>query len=358
MKQWIAAMISALLLAPAATTAEHPATPQAMPTSVLKLPLLGRMPSLAGATAWINSPALSSGSLRGKVVLVEFGTYSCINWIRTLPYVRAWEEKYRNKGLVVITVHTPEFTFERDLERVRTQLARQNVSSPVAVDTDFRIWEAFGNRYWPAMYFVDAKGNVRHATFGEGQYEQSERVIQQLLTEAGQDIADRRLVAVNPSGNEKQADWKALKSPELYLGYGRGERPASPERVARDRAKAYSLPHSFDLNQWALYGMWNIGREFAVTSQAGTKLTLRFQARDLHLVMGVAESAPPVAFRILIDGQPPGDARGLDVDPTGRGTVDQPRMYQLYRQPGPVRLADFEIEFLNAGAEVFAFTFG
>jgi len=301
--------------------------------------------SLSSATEWFNSPPLTAEGLRGKVVLVQFGTYSCINWIRTLPYVRAWDEKYRDQGLVVLGVHSPEFEFEKQLTRVGRAVEGFRVHYPVAVDNDFAIWRAFGNRYWPALYLIDGQGRVRYRHFGEGDYERSERAIQELLDEEGARGVGRELVSVAGRGIEAPADWVNLRSPETYLGSERSENRVSPEARLR-------------LNQWALEGKWTVRRQAAVLEEADGRLTHRFHARDLNLVMAPGADGRPVRFLILIDGQEPGPAHGVDVDEQGNGTVDEPRMYQLIRQPGGITDRRFEIEFLDPGVEVFVFTFG
>jgi thiol-disulfide isomerase/thioredoxin len=301
--------------------------------------------SLGQATEWINSPPLTERSLQGKVVLVQFWTYSCINWLRTMPYVRAWEEKYRDKGLVVIGVHSPEFGFEKLTPNVRWGVKEYRVGYPVAMDNEFKIWRGFGNQYWPALYLFDGKGQVRYTHFGEGNYQESERMIQKLLAEAGAAGIGRELAAVAPAGVELQADWGDVKSPETYLGTDRSEnRVPSPERLR--------------LNQWALTGDWGVVPQGAVLQKAGGGLIFRFHARDLNLVMGTGAGGRPVRFRVLIDGQAPGSSRGLDLDEQGNGAVAEPRMYQLIRQRGSVADRQFEIQFLDPGVEVFVFTFG
>jgi thiol-disulfide isomerase/thioredoxin len=301
--------------------------------------------SLSYATEWINSPPLTAERLRGKVVLVQFWTYSCVNWIRTLPYVRAWDQKYRSHGLVVIGVHAPEFEFERQLANARWGAEHFGVEYPVAVDNDFAIWRAFENRYWPALYLIDGEGRVRYRHFGEGEYEQSERAIQELLAEAGARGVSRELVSAVGRGAEAPADWANLRSPETYLGSERSENRVSPD--ARPR-----------LNEWALRGDWTVQRQAAVLNEAHGRIAYRFRARDLNLVIGPGAGGGPARFRVLIDGQEPGSAHGVDVDEQGNGTVDEPRMYQLIRQPGRVADRRFEIEFLDPGVEVFVFTFG
>jgi thiol-disulfide isomerase/thioredoxin len=326
--------------------------------AAVQLPVEGSMPSLAGATEWLNSPPLTTAGLRGSVVLVEFWTYTCINWLRTLPYVRAWAETYGDRGLVVIGVHTPEFDFEHDLDNVRRQVKDLRVEYPVAVDNDYAVWSAFDNHYWPALYFADAQGQIRHHQFGEGRYEESEMILQQLLTEAGSGGLGRDLVSVDPGGVEAAADWGSLRSPENYLGYERTENFASSNGAVLDTPHVYAAPAGLRLNHWALAGDWTVRRGAAALNQAGGRIVYRFYARDLHLVMGTAARGTPVRFRVLIDGQPPGAAHGTDVDDQGNGTLTQPRLYQLIRQPGPVTDRTFEISFLDPGVQAYAFTFG
>jgi thiol-disulfide isomerase/thioredoxin len=302
--------------------------------------------------------ATDDAGLRGKVVLIDFWTYTCINWLRTLPYVRAWAEKYKAQGLVVIGVHSPEFAFEKNLDNVRRAAKDQKVTYPIAIDSDHAIWRAFKNEYWPALYFVDAQGRIRHHHFGEGEYERSERVIQQLLAEAGISGVGNELVSVDARGTEAAADWVSLKSPENYLGYERTENFASPGGTVSDKRRVYTVPTRLGLNQWALSGDWTVQKPAAVLNQANGRIAYRFHARDLHLVMGPAARGNSVRFRVRIDGQPPGAAHGIDVDDKGNGTVSEQRLYQLIRQPKPIADRQFEIEFLDAGVEVFAFTFG
>ena len=316
------------------------------------------MPALRGANAWVNSQPLSTQDLRGKVVLVDFWTYTCINWRRTMPYLRAWAEKYKDNGLVVVGVHTPEFSFEKDLDNVRQAAKELRVDYPVAADNDYAIWNAFDNHYWPALYFVDAQGHIRHHQFGEGDYDKLEQVIQQLLTEAGQTKFDRSLVTLDAQGAEVAADWKTLGTPETYLGYANGERFASPGGKVRDRAQMFAAPEQLKLNTWALSGDWTMTREFSASNKASGKVIFRFHARDVHLVMGPATRGARLRYRVTIDGQAPGSAHGVDVDAKGFGTLDQPRMYQLIRQSGSIADRQIEIEFLDAGAQLFSFTFG
>lgn len=331
---------------------------QRMPSVAARLPAEGEMPSLRSATAWLNSQPLTAADLRGKVVLVEFWTYSCINWLRTMPYVRAWAQKYKDQGLVVIGVHSPEFEFEKNLDNVRWAAKALRVDFPVAVDSEHAIWRAFNNQYWPALYFVDVKGNIRHHRFGEGDYEQSEEVIQQLLAEAGKGDVSREPVSVDALGIEAAADWGTLKSPENYLGYGRTENFASPGGAVPDRRREYAVPGRLALNHWALGGEWTIGRQGTVLQKASGRIAYRFHARDLHLVMGPAVAGKSVRFRVFIDGRPAGAAHGIDVDDQGNGRVTEQRLYQLIRQSNPIADRQFEIEFLDPGVEVFAVTFG
>jgi thiol-disulfide isomerase/thioredoxin len=323
-----------------------------------QLPVEGELPSLGGANAWLNSEPLMPAALRGKVVLVQFCTYTCINWLRTLPYVRAWAEKYQGQRLLVLGVHTPEFAFEKDGDNVRRALKEMGIIYPVAVDNNYEVWRAFKNRYWPALYFVDSQGRIRHHKFGEGEYEQSERVIQQLLAEAGAGRVGHELVGVNARGIEVAADWDTLKSPENYVGYERTENFASPGGAVEDGRRIYTAPAQLGLNQWALAGNWTVGRQAVVLNEAGGRIACRFHARDLHLVMGPSARGTSVRFRVLVDGQPAGAAHGVDVDELSHGTATEQRLYQLIRQPKPVTERRFEIEFLDPGAEVFAFTFG
>jgi thiol-disulfide isomerase/thioredoxin len=322
-----------------------------------QLPIEGELASLEGATDWLNSGPLTPGGLRGKVVLVQFWTYTCINWLRTLPYVRAWADRYK-EGLVVVGVHTPEFTFENDIDNVRMAVRDMNIQYPVAIDSDYVIWRAFDNHYWPALYFADAEGRLRHHRFGEGEYEMSEMVIQRLLTEAGLGDVDDDLVSIDPQGVEVAADWANLESPENYLGYERTQNLVSPGGVAYDESEAYSTPPDLRLNQWALSGRWTVAGEFSEVLDPGGSLSCRFRARDLHMVMGPATRGSAVGFRVLIDGEPPGRAHGGDVDVEGNGMVTDQRLYQLIRQPGAVGEHTFQIVFLDPGARVYAFTFG
>jgi thiol-disulfide isomerase/thioredoxin len=337
-------------------------TPLLQDTSMARitaeLPIEGDFPSLNGATGWLNSQPLSPANVRGKVVLVQFWTYSCINWLRTMPYIRAWVDKYKNQGLVVIGVHTPEFGFEKNVDNIRDAANEMKIDYPIAIDSDYAIWRAFGNQYWPALYFIDSRGRVRHHQFGEGEYEQSERVIQALLAEAGTAGIDQKLVAVDAQGVELAADWNSLRSPEAYVGYGRSENFSSPSAALADKPRVYALPARLRLNHWALSGEWTLHKQAAVLNAPSGRIAYRFHARDLHIVMGPSAPGRSVRFRVLIDGQPPGAAHGLDVDAYGNGTISEQRLYQLIRQPQPIVDRQFEIEFLDAGVEAFVFTFG
>jgi thiol-disulfide isomerase/thioredoxin len=326
--------------------------------AMASLPVEGELPSLGGATGWLNSQPLTKDGLRGKVVLVDFWTYTCINWLRTLPYVREWAEKYKKQGLVVIGVHTPEFRFEKDVDNVRRAVKDRKLDFPIAIDNDYAIWSAFDNHYWPALYIIDAQGRIRHHQFGEGGYEKAERIIQQLLSEAGSSGIGDQLAAVDARGVEAEADWADLKSPENYLGHERTENFVSPGRAVLDKRRVYAAPGKVKLNDWALSGDWTVKKDAVALNKANGRIAYRFHARDLHLVMGPAVRGAFVRFRVLIDGQPPGGAHGIDVDEQGNGTVAEQRLYQLIRQPNPIVDRQFEIEFLDPGVEAFAFTFG
>ncbi len=318
----------------------------------------GPFPPLSGAVKWLNSSPPTAEGLRGKVVLVDFWTYSCINCLRSIPYVRAWAEKYRSQGLVVIGVHTPEFAFEKDPANVRKATRDLGIAYPVAVDSDFAIWRAFDNQFWPAQYFIDAQGRVRHHHFGEGDYDQSERIIQQLLAETGQGNVPRDVVAVDARGAQAAADSGNVFSLETYVGYERAENFTAPGGVVRDRPHLYASAPSLRLNEWTLSGDWTVGREQATVDRAGARIVYRFHARDLHLVLGTAAQDKPVRFRVRIDGKPPLADHGVDVDEQGNGTVSGQRLYQLVRQAPPITDRLFEIEFLDPGAQAYAFTFG
>ncbi|UBM12184.1 cytochrome c biogenesis protein DipZ [Cupriavidus metallidurans] len=324
------------------------------------LPVEGQFPGLNGAVEWLNSPPLTAEALRGKVVLVDFWTYSCINCLRTLPYVKAWAEKYRDQGLVVIGVHAPEFAFERNIDNVRKATKDLGVTYPVAIDNNYAIWRAFNNNYWPAHYFIDAQGRVRFHHFGEGEYEKSEAVIRQLLAEAGHaDVTKVAMTADNAMhGVEMPADASTLRSQETYVGYARAENFASPGGARPDQSKDYAAPAHPTLNEWGLAGNWKVGEEQATLEQASGKIVYRFHARDLHLVLGPAADGKPVRFRVTIDGKVPGASHGTDVAADGSGTVTGQRLYQLVRQQGDVADRTFAIEFLDPGVQAYAFTFG
>jgi len=309
------------------------------------------MPSLGGATEWLKSEPLGPAELRGHVVVVNFWTLTCINWLRQEPYVRAWSQGYRDDGLIVIGVHTPEFSFEHQIENVRTAIEEREIDYPVVVDNDYAIWEAFDNHYWPALYFVDADGIIRDNHFGEGRYEESERVIQELLG------VDRELVSVEGLGVEAEADWANLRTPETYLGYGRGNGLASPNGYELDESRLYQLPEQLDVRRWALDGEWTVGRERVTLDRAGGSIAYRFEARDAHLVLS-AGARGPIPLRVLLDGEAPGLSHGVDVDEDGNGVLKDGRMYQLVRQHQTVRERTLEIAFLAPGAEAYAFTFG
>jgi len=313
------------------------------------LPVEGRLPPLGGATGWLNSQPLTAADLRGKVVVVDVWTYTCINWLRTLPHVH---------GLVVIGVHSPEFRFEKDVDNVRRAAKDMRIDFPIAIDNDYAIWRALDNHYWPALYVIDAQGRIRYHQFGEGEYERSERIIQQLLGEAGFSGIGDQLTAVDARGVEAEADWAHLKSPENYLGHERTENFVSPGRAVVDKPRVYAAPARVRLNDWALSGDWTVKKDAVVLNKANGRIAYRFHARDLHLVMGPLVRGASVRFRVLIDGQPPGAAHGIDVDDQGNGTVAEQRLYQLIRQPNPIADRLFEIEFLDPGVEALAFTFG
>jgi thiol-disulfide isomerase/thioredoxin len=315
-------------------------------------------PSLGGATGWLNSQPLTLAGLNGKVVLINFWTYTCVNWRRTLPYVSAWADKYKGQGLVVIGVSTPEFSFEHIAGNVSNAVKEMKIDYPIAIDDNYAIWHAFGNEYWPAIYIIDAKGHIRYHHFGEGGYPESEQVVQQLLEEAGAKAVSNQHVSVDPDGAEAPADWQNLQSSENYVGYGRTEGFASPGGVVVDQHKVYVAPANLTLNQWALSGSWTMGAEATALDAVNGKMLYCFHARDLQLVMGPSKKGTPIRFRVQIDGQVPGAAHGVDVDCFGNGRVTEPRMYQLIRQQGVIVDRLFEIEFLDPGAETFSFTFG
>jgi thiol-disulfide isomerase/thioredoxin len=322
-----------------------------------ELPVEGPLPSLSGAVEWLNSKPLTADDLKGKVVVVDFWTYSCINCLRSIPYVRAWAEKYRDHGLVVIGVHAPEFAFERNVDNVRKAISTLKITYPVAIDNDYKIWRAFENEYWPAHYFIDAKGLIRHQHFGEGEYEESERVIQKLLADAGDRNVPADVVAVSASGAEAASAKTDVESPETYIGYNRIDHFVSPGGVVQDASHVYAAgePH---LNDWSLVGNWTIGGERALLNDKDGSIIYRFHARDLHLVLGPAADGRPVRFRITIDGVAPGASHGADVDSEGQGVVTAQRLYQLVRDPGVIVDHTFEIRFLDPGVQAYAFTFG
>ncbi|KVM82369.1 cytochrome c biogenesis protein DipZ [Burkholderia stagnalis] len=342
----------------AAATSQPQAMRAAAPAA---LPVEGTLPSLDGAVQWLNSPPLTTAGLRGKVVLVDFWTYSCINCLRTLPYINAWARKYAPYGLVVIGVHAPEFAFERDIGNVRKAVHDLGIGYPVAIDNNYAIWRAFGNEYWPAHYFVDAQGRIRRHHFGEGEYAESERAIQALLAEAGHPEALNvpvGLAGAPAQGAQAAADSAAVRSPETYVGYARAEDFSSPGGVVRDAAHRYDAPARPGLNDWGLAGTWQVGAEHAALAAPAGRIVYRFHARDLHLVLGPDANGRPVRFRVTLDGAAPGAAHGADVDAQGYGTVTGQRLYQLVRQAGPIADRTFSIEFLDAGVRAYAFTFG
>jgi thiol-disulfide isomerase/thioredoxin len=352
---WLALPLACAL---GATLADDQHEVQPVTPTAPQLAIEGSLPSIDGAIEWLNSPPLTRAGLRGKVVLIDFWTYTCINWRRTLPYVRAWAERYKDRGLVVIGVHTPEFDIEKVVDSIRQAAKEMRIDYPIAIDSDYRIWRAFNNQYWPALYFIDARGHIRHHQFGEGDYEQSELVLQQLLAEAGSSAFTHDLTSVTPDGFELAADVSDLKSPESYIGSARAENFSSPGGPVSGKRHLYAVPARLGLNDWALSGDWTIGKEAAVLNAANGRIAYRFHARDLNLILGPAVQGASVRFRVLVDGQPPGAAHGVDVDDKGYGTVTESRMYQLIRQPKPIADRLFEIEFLDPGVGAFDFTFG
>ena len=318
----------------------------------------GPMPSLDGAVAWLNSAPLTRENLKGKVVLIDFWTYSCINCLRAIPYVEAWSEKYKNDGLVVIGVHTPEFAFEKDQANVSKAVQDLKITYPVAIDSNYAIWKAFNNEYWPAHYFIDAQGTIRYHHFGEGEYDKSEQVIQQLLKEKNANLKASGFVQVSASGAQAAADMDDIRSPETYIGFGRQENYVSPEKIKQDMPGLYTAPGRLDVNNWGLAGKWDVASERAMLLAAPGKIVFRFHARDLHLVLGPGKDGRPIRFRVLLDGGVPLDDHGVDVDSQGSGTVKEYRLYQLIRQKGKVEDRTFQIEFLDPDVQAFAFTFG
>ncbi|CAI8931330.1 cytochrome c biogenesis protein CcmG, thiol:disulfide interchange protein DsbE [Pseudomonas sp. IT-93MI4] len=322
------------------------------------LPVEGQLPPLNGAVQWLNSPPLDAQALKGKVVLVDFWTYSCINCLRTLPYVKAWAEKYRDQGLVVIGVHAPEFAFERDVGNVTKAMKELGINYPVAIDNGYKIWRAFNNEYWPAHYFADAQGRIRYHHFGEGDYAESERVIQQLLREAGAKTVADGLINADAQGVQQAPDMNQVLSPETYVGYQRAEHFVPQTSLVPDKVATYNPPANLTLNDWSLGGQWAVGAERATASAPASRIVYRFHARDLHLVLGPNADGKPVRFKVLIDGRAPGDAHGVDVAPDGSGRVTEQRLYQLVRQTDEVKDRTFTIEFLDPGVSAYAFTFG
>jgi cytochrome c biogenesis protein CcdA/thiol-disulfide isomerase/thioredoxin len=323
------------------------------------LPAEGEMPSLSGATAWLNSPALTPEALRGKVVLIDFWTYSCINCLRALPYVKGWYEKYRDHGLVVIGVHAPEFAFEKNLANVRRAVSDLGISYPVALDDNYAIWQAFNNQYWPAHYFIDSAGQIRSHHFGEGEYEESEQIIRQLLTQAGYtDLPQPGIGSIMTSGVQAAGDEAHDQSPETYVGYRRAQSFISPGGLVQDRSHLYAVPPALDLNQWALAGTWAVDPEKAVLRASPGRIVYRFYARDLHLVLGPGMDGKPVRFRVQLDGADPGSNHGADTDASGAGVIREQRLYQLIRQSGEVGAHVFSIEFLDSDVQAYSFTFG
>jgi thiol-disulfide isomerase/thioredoxin len=322
------------------------------------LPVESRAPGFDGATGWLNTEPLTPAALSGKVVLVDFWTFTCINWLRTLPYIRAWADAYAETGLVVVGVHTPEFGVEHDIDNVRRAVRDMGIRYPVALDNDYAVWNAFANRYWPALYIADAQGHIRHHHFGEGGYRQSEQAIRHLLMDAGALDLPPDPTPVEPRDIELPGDWSSVRSAETYVGYARSEGFGSPEGVAFDESRVYSVPPRLHINEWALAGDWTVGREEAVSNAPNASITYCFHARDLHLILTPSSRGAPARFRVLLDGQAPGDAHGLDVDEQGNGVVTEPRLHQLIRQAGPITDRQFEIEFLDPGASALCFTFG
>jgi thiol-disulfide isomerase/thioredoxin len=324
----------------------------------VELPDEGRLASFQGASAWLNSDPLTPEGLLGRVVVVDFWTYTCVNWLRTLPYVRAWAAKYRDDGLTVIGVHTPEFGFERNIDNIVAQSRTFGVEYAIAVDSDYAVWRAFANQYWPAVYIADGEERIRYHHFGEGEYAQTEMVIQQLLVDAGAQNIDQDLVAVEPRGLEVAADWRTLRSPETYAGYAQGTGFASEDLAAFDEPHIYTARARLPLNNWDLSGSWTVARHAAVLNEPGGRVAFQFHARDLNLVMGPASRGASIPFRVFLDGQAADDAYGTDVGSDGPGNINDQRTYQLIRQPGGIADRLFEIEFLDAGVEAYCFTFG
>jgi thiol-disulfide isomerase/thioredoxin len=324
----------------------------------LALPVEGRLASFDSATSWLNSEPLTPEGLRGRVVLVDFWTYTCVNWLRTLPYVRAWADKYEGAGLVVVGVHTPEFGFERDIDNVVAHTNAFGVEYPVAVDSDYGVWTSFSNHFWPAVYIADAEGRIRFHHFGEGEYAMTEMVIQQLLLDAGSPDVDQDLVMVEPRGLEVAADWRTLRSPETYLGYRQSTGFASEGIAHFEKSDVYEARARLPLNHWDLSGTWTVAKHAAVLNEPGGRIAFQFDARDVNLVMGPASKGVTIPFRVFLDGEVAEAAHGTDVDSEGGGTVGEQRTYQLIRQTGDIEEHRFEIEFLTTGVEAYCFTFG
>ena len=322
------------------------------------LPVEGRLASFDRATSWLASEPLTPEGLRGRVVLVDFWTYTCVNWLRTLPYLRAWAEKYEDAGLTIVGVHTPEFGFERDLRNVVAQSSNLGVHYPIAVDSDYGVWNEFANHYWPAVYLADADGKLRYHHFGEGEYARTEMVIQQLLVDAGAKDLDMDMVIVDPQGLEVAADWRSLRSPETYLGYGQSSGFVAEDSEFYDRSHLYEGARGLQVNSWDLTGDWTVAQHAAVLNEAGGRITFAFHARDVNLVMGPATAGASIPFRVSLDGHAVDGANGTDVDADGRGLLTDPNTYQLIRQSGEIDDGIFEIEFLEAGVEGYCFTFG
>jgi thiol-disulfide isomerase/thioredoxin len=361
-RRLVLAPILAVLLAggiavPIGTFAEDNMMTEKMPPPASPLPVEAKLPALTGAIGWLNSPPLTPASLRGKVVLVDFWTYSCINSLRNLPYIKEWAAKYKHAGLVVIGVHTPEFGFEKEPPNVVRALREYDVTYPVAIDSDYGVWQAFNNEYWPADYFIDGAGRIRHHHFGEGDYAESERVIRELLKENGATGLGESAGRISgpgveaPPGNDEQ-------SPETYIGYRQAENFASPERVAQNAVQAYTAPATLSLNEWGLAGSWNVRAESGLLAAAPGSITFRFHSRDLHIVLGPTPAGKPVRFKVTLNGAAPGADCGADCAPDGSGVVREPRLYQLIRQKGHVQDQTFEIEFLDPGVQAYVFTFG
>jgi thiol-disulfide isomerase/thioredoxin len=329
-----------------------------LPGESPSLPVEGRLPPLDGATGWLNSEPLTPDGLGGRVVLADFWTYTCVNWLRTLPYVSAWAAKYRDAGLTVIGAHTPEFGFERDVDNVKRYVKDFGVGYPVAIDSDYEVWRSFDNHYWPAVYIADGEGRIRYHHFGEGEYGMTEMVIQQLLIEAGASGIDQDLVMVEPKGLEVAADWRTLRSPETYVGYRQSNGFAQEDVAAFDEPRVYATPPRLPLNSWALSGAWTVASHAGILAEPGGRIAFEFQARDVNLVMGPAAKGTAIPFRVYLDGALAAEAHGTDVDGDSRGTVDAQRTYQLIRQNGSIEERRFEIEFEGSSVEAYCFTFG